>query len=377
MRKCFVVPGFAGILLSVLILITGCEQKEKQGGTPPQMPPPVVDIMEVTTRAYTPQTELPGRVAPVRSAQIRARVAGIILSRSFIEGTDVKKGDLLFQIDPAPFKAQLAKARASLASAEASLFDAKAIIRRYERLVKTGAISTQQYDSAKAQLLGAEAAKRMALAEIQTAKLNLGYATVTAPISGRIGRAMVTEGSLVGQGEATVLATIQQLDPIYVDFTEPVSHYLQIKAAFAADKAYSDKPARVELVLDDIDYIQEGRFLFSDVTVNQQTGQVSLRSEFANPNALLLPGMFVRVRTTLATIPDAVFVPQRAVLRNPDGSARVMVVDAKGQVQARPVKMGTMQGGDWLVLEGLSKGESIVSTGASKVRPGMTLNLKK
>ena len=373
MLRRFFYPGLLGMLFLSLML-TGCKDEGAPEGAPPKMPPPVVDFHTIETRVYTPESELPGRVAPVRSAQVRARVAGIILTRNFEEGSDVKKGDLLFQIDPAPFQAELARANASLASAEATLFDARTVMRRYESLVKTGAVSSQQYDSAKAQLLSAKAARGMALAEIRTAKLNLGYATVTAPISGRIGRAMATEGALVGQGEATVLATIQQMDPIYVDFTEPVSQYLKLKAAFASEEKGAGDPAKVELLLEDIDHTQEGRFLFSDVTVNQQTGQVSLRSEFANPRALLLPGMFVRVKATLKTVPNAIFIPQRAVLRQPDGSALVMVLDEKNAVQARPVKMGEMKGSDWLVLDGLTPGETIVTTGATKVKPGMILN---
>ena len=370
-------PGILGVLFLSIALMTGCNDGEAPGGGGFEMPPPAVDILSVKTRAHTPESEFPGRVAPVRSAQIRARVPGIILSRNFEEGADVKKGDLLFQIDPAPFEARLSKAQANLAASEASLFDARTVIRRYEKLVQTGAISTQQYDTAQANLKTAQASKRMAQAEIRTAKLDLEYAAVRAPISGRIGRAMVTEGALVGQGEATILAVVQQLDPIYVDFNEPVSQYLKLKSAFSPGADGSGNPARVDLILDDINYTQEGRFLFSDVTVDQQTGQVPLRSEFSNEKGLLLPGMFVRVRATLKTIPDAIFIPQRAVLRNADGSARVMVVDEKGAAQPRPVKMGTMEGDQWQVLEGLAPGEKIVTTGANKVKPGMILNPEK
>ena len=337
------------------------------------MPIPAVDLFTVHPRPYTPEKELPGRVAPVRSAQVRARVAGVLLSKNFTEGSEVKKGDLLFRIDPAPFQAQLAKAEASLANAEATLFKAQAMMNRYENLVKTRAISPQEFDTARAKLLSAKAAKSIALAEIKTAQLRLGYATVRAPISGRIGRALATQGSLVGQGQATILATIQPLDPIYVDFTEPVSLYLKLKAAFGTESQGSGDPARVILYLEEINHTQEGKFLFSDITVNQQTGQVSLRSVFANPKGLLLPGMFVRVRATLKTIPDALFVPQRAIIRNADGTARIMVVGPEGEVQPRAVKMGEMVDNEWRILEGLQAGETIVTTGADKVSAGMIL----
>jgi multidrug efflux system membrane fusion protein len=365
------------LIALAVVFVTGCNKKDQtvSESAVPQAPP--VEIVTVEAAPYTETAELPGRIEPVRVAEVRARVAGIVLSRNFEEGSDVKEGQVLFQIDPAPFKAALSRAEANVAKAEASLYEAQAVVERYGSLVKIRAISPQKYDTAVANLKGAQAARRSARAEVETASLSLGYATVRAPISGRIGRALVTEGSLVGQGETTALATIQQLDPIFADFTQPVSEFLRLRAALTAGKASpaNATKAQVTITLEEISYTQQGHFLFTDVTVDRTTGQVSLRSEFPNPDGMLLPGMFVRIKTELGTTPQAIFVPQRAVRRTPDGAAQVMVVDGKGVAQAQSVKMGPMEGRNWQVLEGLKPGEKVVVNGANKVQPGMQFNV--
>lgn len=350
------------------------DPKDVQAGSPP---PPPVDIMTVTAEPYTPTASLPGRISPVRSARVCARVPGIVLSREFKEGSDVKRGQVLFRIDPAPFQATLAGAEAELARAKADLFDANNIFKRHAVLIKTGAVSTQHYDSAQANLKKAEAAIQAARAQIKTARLNLGYATVKAPISGRIGRALVTEGSLVGQGQTTIMAKIQQLDPIYADFNQPVSEFLKLKAAMDKNGTDPAGRARVSLTLEEISNTRQGKLLFADAFVNARTGQVSLRAEFPNDDGLLLAGMFVRIQTPMAQAPQAIFVPQRAVLRGADGQASVMVVNTLGQAAFRPVTTGDMRDNTWQITHGLKAGEKIVTTGADKVRPGMTLALAK
>lgn len=357
-------PGMV-ILLLLPLLLSGCKESEQQQAGAPAMPPPQVDVVTVAAQPFTSSVELPGRIAPVRVAEVRARVAGIVLSRNFEEGTDVEKGQVLFQIDPAPFEAALAQAKASLAQAEASLFQAKAEYNRSEPLNKIGAISPQEFDAATANLKAAQAAKASALAQIKTAELNLGYATVVAPISGRIGRALVTEGALVGQGEATSMATIQQLDPIYADFSQPVADYQRLRAA------YANEDASVTINLEAIDYSQIGRFLFSDVTVNRSTGQVSLRGEFPNPNGILLPNMFVRVQADLGTEPEAIFIPQKAITFTPEGNTMVFTVAQDGTTSPRPVTTGQMADGKWQITDGLTSGEMIVASGVEKIRPGV------
>ncbi len=381
MKPLHTIHKFIWVILTA-VLLTSCLEKgsslqgqdqDSAGETQAAYPPPQVDTIIVEARAYTSTANLPGRIVPVRSARVRARVAGIILNREFEEGRDVKKGQVLFRIDPAQFRADLAGARADLAKARADLFDAKTVFDRSAVLIKSGAISSQKYDSSKAGLEKCKAAVQATSSRIATADLNLGYATVLAPISGRIGRALVTEGSLVGQGEATILATIQQLDPIYADFNQPVSDFLRLRAEMAKNDVGSTSHAQVSVTLKEINQTRQGKLLFADITVDSATGQVSLRAQFPNPDNMLLPGMFVRITTPIAKNPNAVFIPQRAVLRGPKGNPYVMVLDEQGKAGSRNVITGLMQGRDWQILQGLEPGEKIVTTGANKVRPGMIL----
>ncbi|KTC14211.1 efflux RND transporter periplasmic adaptor subunit [Pseudomonas viridiflava] len=355
-------------LLSAAVL-AGCEQKPQQdqsaAGAPRQ-----VESVAVKTESLTVINELPGRVEPVRVAQVRARVAGIVLTRNFEEGADVKAGAVLFQIDPAPFKAALSKAQGDLARTEATLFEARATVKRYESLVEIEAVSRQTYDTARATMQNAVAAKRSAQADVETAQLNLGFATVRAPISGRIGRALVTEGALVGQAETTLMATIQQLEPVFVDFTQPVADALHMRAAIQEGRLPKGGEDALSLSIDGTDYTSTGTLLFTDVEVDRTTGQVLLRARFANPQGVLLPGMYVRVRTPQSVNANAILVPQRAVQRSGDGTARVLVIGQDGAVEARPVKTGAMQDSRWQITEGLKADEQVIVGNMTGINPG-------
>lgn len=371
--KCFYV--FA--VVASLLALAGCNSDKPVQAQGHQRPPVQVEAMEITTVPYRKTIELPGRISARRIAEVRARVSGIILTRDFEQGSEVKKGQVLFHIDPAPYKAALAQAKADLARAQANLVDLKVTADRYSKLIKTKSISQQEYDTTVTSYKAALASKDAAEAAVQTAELNLSYATVTAPISGRIGRAYVTEGALVGEGEATQLATIQQLDPIYADINQPVSDYLKLKSAM--NKATNkDEEPEVSVTLEDLDYTAKGKLLFSDVTVNQDTNQVSLRSEFNNPQMMLLPGMYVRIRIRLGREEQVIFIPQRAVQLGNDGHAQVFVLDSENKVAARSVRMGEMEtGGRWQITEGLTPGERIVVNGVAKVRDGMVVTVRQ
>ncbi|EKG32080.1 Multidrug resistance protein, AcrA/AcrE family [Pseudomonas avellanae] len=361
-----VMPAIA--LLAALGL-AGCEQKPQQDPAA-SAAPKEVEAVAVKAESFTVVDELPGRIEPVRVAQVRARVAGIVLTRNFEEGADVKAGAVLFQIDPAPFKAALSKAQGDLARTEATLFETQATVKRYESLVEIEAVSRQTFDTARSALQNAAAAKKSAQADVETARLDLGYATVRAPISGRIGRAMVTEGALVGQGETTLLATIQQLDPVYADFTQPVADALQMRAAIQEGRLPKGGEDALSLSVDGTDYQSTGTLLFTDVAVDRTTGQVSLRARFANPKGVLLPGMYVRVRTPQRVDANAILVPQRAVQRSSDGAARVLVIAQDGTAEARPVKNGAMQDSRWQITEGLKDGEQIIIGNMTGLNPG-------
>ena len=359
------------IPLAALALL-GCQQESNSAQDQP-VPKAQVQIIEPAAHMLT--GDLPGRIEPARTAEVRARVPGIVLERLFEEGADVQAGDILFRIDPAPLEAAVAQARGALSRAEASIYQADSLVRRYEPLAEARAISQQEYDNAIAAQKSAQAEKLSAQAALETARLNLEYATVRAPINGRIGRALVTEGALVGQGEATPMARIQQLDPIYADFTQSVDDLLRLRAAAAEGRieVQEDGAARVRITLGQDGYSQEGRLLFSDVSVDPSTGQVTLRAELPNPDAVLLPGMYVRVETELGMEPDAVFVPQRAVRRGTDSIPRVLIVDEENTVQERTVTLGVMRGSEWQVLSGLEQGEQVIVDGVAKFQPGGTV----
>jgi multidrug efflux system membrane fusion protein len=359
--------------LVMSIVLAGCGAGEDAHSQASE--PRAVQVLAVQPERYALTSALPGRVEPMRVAEVRARVAGIVLSRNFEEGADVKAGDVLFRIDPAPFKAALSRAQGELAKADAAVSDAQAIVKRYTPLVKIEAVSQQDFDTATTTLKSAQAARRSAQADVETAQLNLDYATVKAPISGRIGRAQVTEGALVGQNEATVMAKIQQLDPIYVDFTQPVADMLRMRAALQDGSLGQGEGAAISLTIDGTDQKRNGRLLFSDIAVDRTTGQVSVRGEFTNPDVLLLPGMYVRVQTRQGVDPEAILVPQRAVLRSTDGKPQVMVVGKDEVVESRLVQTGTMRGGDWHIVEGLNAGDRVIVGGVNAAVPGQKVSV--
>ena len=362
------------LLLPLVAALVACSPS----GTPPAaggkgpgggMPAPQVGVITVQPGDVGLQTELPGRLEASRVAQVRARAAGILQQRLFREGSDVRVGQPLFRIDAAPYQATLRSAEATLARAQANLSNTRAIAERYAPLVAEKAISQQDYTNAVAAQKAAEADVAAATAAVQTARINLGYATVTAPISGRIGRALVTEGALVGQGEATALAVVQQVDPLYVNFTQSAAEAMRLQRALEAGqlKSAGIGAAAVRVVLDDgSEYARPGRLLFSDLTVDATTGQVSLRAEVPNPGGKLLPGLYVRVRLEQAVARDAITLPQQAVTRTAQGDL-VKVVGADGKIENRPVKIGGQQGGRWVVTEGLKAGEQVMVDGFQKV----------
>ena len=304
---------------------------------------------------------------------MRARVAGILQKRSFREGSDVKAGQALYSIDAAPYAALAASAQATQARAEANLAQASALAERYKPLVEANAISKQEYANAVAAQKQAQAEVAVGKASVQSANINLGYASVVAPISGRIGRSLVTEGALVGQGEATQLAVIQQVNPMYVNFTQSASEVMKLRAALESGKlkqASGAGGAQVKIVLEDgTPYPLPARLLFSDLTVDATTGQVTLRAEVPNPDGWLLPGLFVRVQLEQAQATNAMTLPQQAVTRTAQGDT-VMVVGADGMVSPRNIKVGSAKGSQWVVTDGLKVGEQVMVDGFQKLRPG-------
>lgn len=361
----------AASVVAAASFLAGCGKKEAASGAPP---PAEVTVFTVTPEAMPIYSELPGRLEAVRMAEVRARVGGILLHKKFKEGSDVKEGDVLFQIDPAPLEAAAASARASVARAEATLRQAVVQEERYKKLLSSKAISRQEYDNAEAAALVAKADLLAAKAARDTAELNLSYATVTAPISGFIGRAAVTEGALVGEGETTKLAVIQELDVINFDFTQSSTDWLRLQQALregTIGSAGADAAASVELMLEDGSvYAHKGRLLFSDVTVDPSTGNVTLRAEFPNKERLLLPGMFGRVRIVQAINDKALSVPQRAMMRGAAGTSTVLLVKEDNTVEARSVAAGRAVGDRWIITSGIAAGDRIVVEGLQKVRPG-------
>jgi membrane fusion protein (multidrug efflux system) len=363
--------GLSVLALAVVLSACGKSDAPAAAAAPGGgMPAPEVGVVTVAPGDVGLTTELPGRLEASRVAQVRARAAGILQERLFREGSDVKAGQPLFRIDPAPYAAALQSAQASLARSQANLTQAAALADRYAPLVKENAISQQEYATAVASQKQAEADVAAGKAAVQTANINLGYARVTAPISGRIGRALVTEGALVGQGEATQLAVIQQINPMYVNFTQSASEVFKLRRAMETGqlKGAGAQSAAVQVVLEDGSvYEQPGRLLFSDLTVDSATGQVTLRAEVPNPKGTLLPGLYVRVRLEQAKAGNAITLPQQSVTRSAQGDT-VSVVGADGKIASRQVKVGGQQNGQWVILDGVKAGEQIMVDGFQKLQ---------
>lgn len=361
---------WAPTALGLALLLAACGQGSAPAAGPGAPPPAEVGVVTVKLTDVGLVTELPGRLEASRVAQVRARAAGIVQKRLFTEGSAVRAGQALFQIDASPYQATLASAQASQAKAEANLMQATAQAERFKPLIEAKAISQQEFVNAQAAQKLAEADVAVARAAVQTARINLGYAAITAPISGRIGRALVTEGALVGQGEATPLAVIQQIDPMYVNFTQSASEVMALRRNLESGqlKRAGNQAASVRVLLEDgTEYGRSGKLLFSDLTVDSTSGQITLRAEVPNPTGTLLPGLFVRVRLEQAQVSSAITLPQQAVTRSPQGDS-VMVVSSDGKVVPRPVKVGGQQSGQWVILDGLQSGDQVMVDGFQKLR---------
>ncbi len=356
-------------LAALTMIAAGCSKSQPQQA---QMPPPEVGVIEARAQAIPLTQEVTGRLSATRSADVRARVAGVLQKRTYTEGSDVRAGQVLFEIDPAPLRATLNAQQANLAAAQATYTNARVAAERARSVAHKGLLSKADLDNAEAAERTAAAATKQAQAMVESARINLGYANVTAPIAGRAGQQQVTEGALVGQGEATLLTTVEQIDPIYVNFTQAVGELDGLRAGAASGKVdlAQQDAAKLRLLLPDgTPYADEGSLDFSDQSVDAATGAVSLRGIVPNPDRRLLPGQFVNVRLTLGELNHAWLVSQRAVQRDAGGSF-VMVVGADGNVVQKRITTNRLLGSDWIVTDGLADGDQIIVSGLQKVKAG-------
>lgn len=360
--------AFALASASVALLAAGCAKKTAA----PVAGPAEVGIITVEARPVTLTQELPGRTSAFRLAEVRARVSGIVLKRLFTEGSDVKEGQELYKIDPAPYQAAYDSAKATLARAEANAVYARQQNDRLKQLIDSKAISQQDYDNTHAALQAAEADVAAAKAALQTAEINLGYTSVASPVSGRIGRSEVTEGAYVQAGAATLLATVQQLDPIYVDLTQSSTEVFRLRRALADGKLQrtGTGDARVQLIIGGGAPAAEGSLQFSDVTVDPTTSSITLRAIFPNPKTELLPGLFVRARLVEGSTPDAILVPQLAITRNTKGEATALVVGEGNKVELRVLRTDRAIGNQWLIADGLKPDDQVIVQNLQRIRPG-------
>ena len=377
-RNPLLVPAAA--LLSIFML-AGCGNKDHavaHAASPP--PAPVVTVMAVQSALVPLVTELPGRTTPYLIAELRPQVGGIVQQRAFTEGSEVRAGQLLYRIDAAPYQAAYDSAKANLARAEVNLQVAKVKAERYAGLVRIQAVSKQANDDAQAALQLAQADISAAKAALDKTRIDLDHTQVKSPISGRIGRSSVTQGALVTANQAAALATVQQLDPIYVDLTQSSADMLRIRRDLAAGTLQREAKAAVPVTLvleDGSEYASAGSLAFSEVTVDENTGSVTLRAKFPNPKGDLLPGMYVRARLPQGVRSEAILVPHAALMRDARGKALVMVVDAENKVQARPVQVVQSLDSQWVVTDGLQPGERIIVEGLQKVRPGASVQAEE
>lgn len=358
-------------LLFPFAVLLGLAACGNNAGPPPAPPPPEVGVVIAKAGAVPLTRDLVGRLAATRTAEVRARVPGIIERRLYIEGSDVKAGQALFEIDPAPLQAALNAREAALGQARANAANADAKARRYQDLAARGVIAKQELDDAIASQRTSAAAVRQAQADVEAARLNLGYAAVTAPIAGRAGRALVTEGALVGQGEVTPLTVVEQIDPIYVDFSQSAAEVSELRRAQADGKLKLAAPDQVEVQLflpDGSTYGRSGVLSFADLAVDPTTGALSLRATFPNPERTLLPGMFVKLRVVQGELEQAFLVPQKAIQRDPKG-AYVLIVGSDSKVQLKRVELGELRGADWVVESGITDGDQIIVSGLQKAQP--------
>ena len=355
-------------LIISAVLLTGCDNSGNQQAQPQA---PQVSVHVVHSEPLSVTTELPGRTSAFRVAEVRPQVSGIILKRNFVEGSDIKAGESLYQIDPATYQAAWNSAQGDEAKAEAAAAIAHLTVKRYVPLLGTQYISQQEYDQAVATARQADADVVAAKAAVENARINLAYTKVTSPIDGRIGKSSVTEGALVTNGQADAMATVQQLDPIYVDVTESSNDFMRLKQE---SLQRGDDSKSVQLIMENGQpYSLKGSLQFSDVTVDESTGSITLRAVFPNPQHTLLPGMFVRARIDEGVNPQAILVPQQGVTRTPRGDATVLIVNAQNQVENREVTAAQAIGDKWLITSGLQNGDKVIVSGLQKVRPGVTV----
>ena len=358
------------------VALTGCDQatEQSQASAPKAVP---VGVLTVKSQALTLKKELPGRISAFQIAEIRPQVSGIVQSRLFVEGKEVKQGQALYQIDPATFEADLAASEASVARAEASIASSKSKASRYSELLKIKAVSQQDFDEADAAYKQANAELLTAKAQLKSAQINLNYSHVSSPISGQISKSSVTVGALVSANQSTALATVTQLDPIYIDLTQSSNELTQLKKAISSGALTVDSTSQtdVELIMEDGSvYPHKGTLQFSEVTVDPSTGSVTLRAKFSNPEKLLLPGMYARASIVEGVKAGAILAPQRGVSRNSKGEPTAMVVSKENTVESRVLKVDRTIGSDWLVTDGLMDGDKLIVEGLQKIRPGAPVN---
>jgi membrane fusion protein (multidrug efflux system) len=360
----------AACTLTALALLSACGSKDAAQAGPGaggKMPSPQVGVITTRFQQVALETELPARVEAIRVAEVRARVNGVVLKRLFTEGSIVKQGQSLFQIDPEPYQAQVNSAQAAVGRAQANLTAAAATVERYKPLLEANAVSKQEYTNAVAASKQGEADVNAAKAQLRIAQINYSYANVYAPISGRIGRALVTEGALVSSTEATQLALIQQTDNVYLNITQSAADLQRLRKN--AGNRGIDSAIPVSVILDDGSELgRKGKLLFSDVTVDPTSGQVTLRAEVANPDNALLPGQYVRVRLAQAQLPSGILVPQQAVTRGGQAGDTVMVVGADNKPVPRTVKIASQEGANWVITDGLKEGEKVMVDGFQKLQ---------
>ncbi len=359
--------------LAASLLLVGCSQAEE--AVAPQAIP--VRTVIVATQTVPNVIELPGRVEPVREAEVRARVTGIVQERLYEEGTDVSAGQPLFRIDPRELRASFNQTQAALTRAQATAANARAVVERYRPLVEENAISSQEYDAAIAASREAEANVAQIRAQLESASLQLGYTTVRAPISGRAGRAQVTEGALVSQPEGTLMTRIEQISSVYVSFAQAASEVIEIRRAIASGELALNDDEQMEVRLtmgNGAEYPVPGYIDFLDFSVDEQTGTVELRAEFSNPSRILLPGEFVRAKIYAGTVNNGITISQEAVTLTGDGGT-VFVINEEGQAAVRPIMLGDMVDGKWIVESGLEPGDEVIVSNLQKIRPGVPVEV--
>lgn len=374
MRPIFKIASF----ISITLFITACGQKPDKDQTASAPRSAEVSVISLVSHSEAIIIELPGRSKASLEAEVRPQVSGIITERTFTEGGNVEQGQSLYNIDPSTYKALVNSAEAELASANANLASAKAKAERFKKLIKTNTISQQDFDDADAIYKEALARVAVAKASIYTAKINLEYTLVQAPISGHIGISNVTAGALVTANQAQVLTKIQQLDPINIDITQSSVQLLRLKAKLKQGELQATNTAEINLILEDgTRYAHPGLLQFSEVSVNENTGSVILRAEFPNPDGILLPGMYVRALLNTGTDPKAILVPQSAITRNAKGQAIAMIVNAENKVESRVVVTAEVIDNQWRVIKGLAVGDKVITEGLQKIRPGITVTVSE